>query len=109
MKRDKHDGMPPAALILGVGHSDDSDHDLPEEDDKEAPDDYDTGDTHEAADESIRAIHARDPEGHADAIHQLIDARLRHHGILKDSDEEDAEAGAEKEGEEETTGKGHDH
>jgi hypothetical protein len=96
--------MPPAALILGVGHEDPEDEAKDDEDDKEAPDDFDTGDSHEAADESIRAIHARDPEGHADAIHQLIDQRLRKHGILKD--EEPSEKEAEDEGKEETTGKG---
>jgi hypothetical protein len=103
MKKDKHDGMPPAELILGVGHESPADEGKDDEDDKEAPDDFDTGDNLEAADESIRAIHARDPEGHADGIHQMIDARLRHHGILKDHDPEDT---AEKEGEAETTGEG---
>lgn len=105
MKKDKREDMPPVGIILG-GPTHEQEPDVDDDEDPVAPDHYDTA----AADESIRAVHSKDPEGHADAIHQLVDSRLRHHGLLKDEeDNKTGEDDAEEEGEAETTGKGSSH
>lgn len=104
-KKDSKGDMPPVGIILG-GSTHEQEPGVDDDEDPVAPDHFDTA----AADESIRAVHGKDPEGHADAIHQLVDSRLRHHGLLKDEeDNKGAEDDAETEGEAETTGKGTSH